>query len=99
MFIVLLLLSVVWYWFDAMKAKEIARHRAGEACKSSNLVFLDETVAISKLWPRRNHLGQMSLYREYQFEFTSDGEFRYQGKITMLGKRVLSVDMDVFRMP
>ncbi|MCW9012881.1 MAG: DUF3301 domain-containing protein [Gammaproteobacteria bacterium] len=97
-FIILFIAAVIWYWLDGMKAKEIARQTGKDACKEASVEFLDDTVAVSKVRLKRNTMGQMSLYREYQFEFTSDGEFRYHGEITMLGKRILNVNMDAYRL-
>ena len=96
--IILLISAVIWYWLDGMKAKEIARQRGHDACTEANVVFLDDTVAISKVRLKRNPMGQMSWNREFIFEFTSDGEYRYHGEITMLGKRILNVNMDAYRL-
>ena len=96
MYLILIALAIVWYWIDGMKAKELARQVGRDACKQANVIFLDDTVVVTKVRPRRNSMGQMSLYREYQFEFTSDGEYRRNGQINILGKRVLKVEMDPY---
>jgi hypothetical protein len=39
----------------------------------------------------------LALYRVYRFEFTSDGEYRYDGAVHMLGHHVQKVEMDAYR--
>lgn len=97
--LIVILALVIAYWMDGMRAKEIARVKAKQACIDAEVEFLDDTVAQSRVKLRRNTQGQASLYREYQFEFTSDGHYRYHGLVTMLGKRVLQVSLDAYRWP
>jgi hypothetical protein len=40
----------------------------------------------------------MKIYREYQFEFTSDGNVRYGGEIALLGKNIVYLVMEPYRM-
>ncbi|MDH5484216.1 MAG: DUF3301 domain-containing protein [Gammaproteobacteria bacterium] len=97
LFLILFLSLVIVYWLDAMRVKEIARSACQRACSESDVVFLDDTVFLSRFRLQRNAMGQVALFRQYQFEFTSDGSSRYQGNVQMLGKRVQSLHMDVFR--
>lgn len=92
-----ILLSIVWYWLDGMRAKEIASSAGAHLCKKHNVYFLDESVAKTKVRMRRNHSGHVVFYREYRFEFTSDGAHRYRGKISLLGKHVVSTEMEPYR--
>lgn len=85
------------YWLGSIRAKEIATSHSREACKKVSLEFLDETVSLKKLRLRRNHSGHLNFYREYQFEFTSTGEFRYKGIIKLLGKSLLDVEMEPYQ--
>ena len=91
------LISVFLYWLDSIRAKEIATVRSREACKKVSLEFLDETVAIKKVRLRRNSLGRLNFYREYQFEFTSTGEYRYKGIVKLLGKHLLDIEMEPYQ--
>lgn len=92
------LLGSLFYWFDSISAKEIATQNAKKACNKVSLEFLDETVAIKKLRLRRNSTGQMTFYREYEFEFSSTGEFRYKGNVRLLGKQLLDVEMEPYQL-
>lgn len=97
-FIVLLLLMIIiWYWQDGMRAKELARGCGRSACMDAGVTFLDDTVALKKINLRRNQQGQMAIFRQYHFEFSSDGAWRYSGCIDLLGRQILSVDMEAHR--
>ncbi len=91
------LLTGVWYWLDGMSAKEIATKAGSRLCKSHDVYFLDETVVQTRVRLRRNSAGHIVFYREYRFEFTSDGAYRYRGKICLLGKHVVSTEMEAYR--
>ena len=96
--VILLLISLLMrYWYDAMRAREAARYASIQACKDSDVSFLDDTVSLKKLRLKKNKYGQLSVYREYQFDFSSDGYSRYQGSIIMYGKYVSNIDLGVFR--
>lgn len=94
--IILLVLSIV-YWLDSIRAKENATQYAKERCKKVLLEFLDDTVLIKKVGLRRNVNGQLSIYREYQFEFSSTGEFRYKGCVRLLGQQLIDVEMEPYQ--
>jgi len=89
----------LWYWWDTLRTKEIARAAGRRACERVGVQFLDDTVVRSKLWLKRNTRGRMQLKRRYDFEFTSDGERRYHGSIEVFGSRIGRIDMDAYRVP
>ncbi len=89
----------IWYWWDTVCAKEVARSASLRACQKASVQFLDDTVERKRLWLRRNSLGRVELCRLYFFEFTSDGTERYQGRIVMFGHHICEVEMDAYRIP
>lgn len=95
--IIILLVSSVLYWLDSIRAKENATRHAKDACKKVLIEFLDDTVLIKKVRLRRNTYGHLSIYREYEFEFSSTGEFRYKGQVTLLGKYLIDVEMEPYQ--
>lgn len=95
--IIILLIASLFYWFDSIRAKENATQHAKNACKKVLIEFLDDTVLIKKVRLRRNTRGQMSIYREYEFEFSSTGEFRYKGQVRLLGEYLLDVEMEPYQ--
>ena len=93
----LLLIGGVWYWFHAIRAKELARLAGRRRCNEVGVIFLDDTVMLTRLRLRRDAMGRVKIYREFQFEFASDGGIRYGGEITLLGERILSLIMEPYR--
>ncbi len=91
------LIGAVWYWFDGLRAREIAVMSGSRLCQKQGVYFLDESVVLAKLRLRRNRAGQVMYYREYGFEFTSDGAYRYRGKICLMGKQVVATEMEPYR--
>ena len=95
--LLLLFLGGGWYWHDAMRAKELARAAGRQRCSDAGVTFLDDTVSLARLRPRRDEDGRVNLYREFRFEFTGDGSARHGGEIALLGTRVLQVEMEPYR--
>ena len=95
----LVIAVIVGYWLDAMRSNEVARNIGRNACVQANVLFLDDSVALSKVRVGRNARGQFNLYRHYRFEFTSDGSQRYNGNIILFGKQLEQVQLDAYRVP
>jgi len=92
----LLLLLGVWYWSYTQRAKTLAIAAARKRCMESGLQFLDHTVVQRRLAFYRDENKRWYLAREYQFEFTSSGEKRYQGCLRLLGQRVLDIELEPY---
>lgn len=90
--------GLFWCWWDSVKSKEIAKLTGQRACQESDVQFLDDTVRLDKIRIKRNSRGQMNFLRIYHYEFTSTGEARYTGTITLLGKFVTDTAMEAYRM-
>ena len=96
-FLLILLLGAVLYWWDASRAKEIARLHGRRACDREGVQFLDDTVVLNRVRLRRNANGQLAIRREYRFEFASDGGRRYDGYMVLLGNQLLQLDLEPYR--
>ena len=88
---------LIWLWWDGLGAKEVAHKESKRLCQQNDVLFLDDTVAVSRLRFSRHRSGRIGWYRRFVFEFTSDGNERYQGYIDMFGKEILQTHMDVYR--
>ena len=99
LFFLLLLIALGWFWFDSLRALEVARSAGKRACINANVQFLDDTVASIALALVRNMSGQRLLRRTYRFEFSDTGDTRLEGRVTLLGDEIESVTMEPFRMP
>lgn len=89
----LLLGAGLWLWFDSLKAREAGMVASRAACRAEGLLFLDDTVAISSLWPARNDVGQLRLRRVYVFEYSDTGDNRRKGSVVLLGAEVIALSL------
>lgn len=95
--VISLLLLAYWYWFNAQSMKTLALQAVKARCNALELLMLDEYVALTRIGLKRNAAGKWQVYRCYMFEFASTGDERYNGVCTVLGDRVLSIEMQPYR--
>lgn len=92
--IILLGLASIWYWLDSLRAREIACALCEQACAGAGVQFLDETVALKRLWLRRDREGRLRLRRLYGFEFSVTGESRRAGFVILSGIKLEILHLD-----
>lgn len=85
---------IAWFWSNNLRARERALDLTRHACKSANVQFLDETVAISRIGFGRESSGHLNLQRVYSFDFTLAGDIRREGRIAMQGMKVKAIHLD-----
>ena len=90
----ILLAALGWFWFNSLRALEIARKAGKRACNKANVQFLDDTVAGTALTLVRDRSGRRVLRRTYRFEFSETGNTRLEGQLILLGDRVESLTME-----
>jgi hypothetical protein len=96
--LLLIVLAGLWFWYDSMRALEIARNGGKQACSEANVQFLDDTVAGAGLALVRDASGRRVLRRTYRFEFSETGNTRLEGQLILLGDRIESVTMEPYQM-
>jgi hypothetical protein len=96
LFLIFLVVLAVLYWQTAMRAKETAVNAATKECQRCDVQLLDQTVQQIKLSMSRDQRRQWRVWREYEFDYTDNGETRYRGSVTLLGRRVLRVALETF---
>ncbi len=84
----------VWFWQDALRARELAVSRSRRYCQNINYQFLDESVAMISLKPGRDSYGNFAFHRYYHFEFSPDGHHRYNGTAHLIGHYLQSIQLD-----
>ena len=84
----------LWFWRDSLGAREQARAASSRACQQTNVQLLDDTVALERLWWRRDRDGRLKLERLYVFEFTDTGQRRQVGSVLLVGWRVEVLHME-----
>ncbi len=95
--VISLLLLAYWYWHTAQSSKALALQATKSRCAALELLMLDDYVALTRLGLKKNAAGKWQVYRCYAFEFASTGDERYNGVCTVLGDRVLSIEMQPYR--
>ncbi len=99
---ILLILSIIWYWWDTQQSNEIALAVCKQKCIKAGLQLLDATVTRQRVWLRRNANSGVQICRLYSFEYNDDsaGEFtrsafgeRAQGYIVLIGKQVIEAHL------
>lgn len=93
----LLLAALGWFWFDSLRALEVARNAGRRTCNNAGVQFLDDTVAGIALGLGRDEQGRSVLRRTYRFEFSDTGDNRLEGRIILLGAKIESVSMEPYR--
>ncbi len=93
-----LVTTVIGLWWHGFKIKERALSIVKKRCQDLDLQFLDQTVALRSLKLKRSEGGQLQVRRVYSFEFSSTGEERYRGYITLLGQQVEEVMLEPHRL-
>ncbi|HOB61518.1 MAG TPA: DUF3301 domain-containing protein [Candidatus Competibacteraceae bacterium] len=84
----------LWFWRDSLGAREQAVAASARACRQLGLQLLDDTVALERLWLRRDRDGRLKLERLYVFEFTDTGLRRQIGSVLLVGWRVEVLHME-----
>ncbi len=91
--------AVASFWWQSDKIKRLAIDFVQRRCAAEQLQLLDQTLVLSGLALVRIQLGNLVLKRHYQFEFTSTGEARHLGSITMYGLRAVNLHLDPYLLP
>jgi len=95
--LIVLLVAVCLFWSNSLAAREVALSAVKSYCLKMDLQLLDDYVALTGLWPKRNTQGKIQAWRSYTFEFSSTGRERYNGKIITLGNTVESIYLEPYR--
>ena len=93
----LLLAALGWYWFDSLRALEVARNMGKLACNNANVQFLDDTVARISLGMARDKSGRRVLRRTYRFEFSETGNSRLEGRLILLGNKIEAITLEPYQ--
>ncbi len=82
-----------WLWLDSMRAREAALDAGRRACEAEGVQFLDWTVAVVRMRIKRAQDGRLRIWRVYEFEFSDTGNNRLKGSITLIGTRLVSLNL------
>ncbi len=94
---VTLICGAMLHWWKAQQIKEIALKEVRKQCDEMDLQWLDQSIALHGFWLRRDDSGTVRVWRSYVFSFSSTGDDRYEGRVTLLGRKVTGVQLDPHR--
>ena len=75
----------VIYLYQAFRVRELALQYTRRACDEAQIQLLDQSVSIRKLSLSKDAQGRWRVWRQYRFEYTTDGAARQRGHVIMLG--------------
>lgn len=81
------------HWWRSRDAKAYALLYAAQRCQQLELQLLDQSIVLRKIRLQRSQAGWLQWRREYSFEFSSTGQERYPGSLTMLGNRLQGIEL------
>jgi hypothetical protein len=90
-----LALAAIYFWQNALKARDRARLLAQDLCAQAGVQLLDQSIALAGFGFARDDAGRLSLRRNYAFEVSLDGHDRHRGGLQMLDGRLLSWSLPV----
>lgn len=95
-FFIVVLIAVIWYWWDTQRSNEMALQSCRLRCRSAGLQLLDATVTRRRTWLRRGP-GGIQICRLYSFDYSifegSDFGERGQGYIVLIGDQVVETNL------
>lgn len=75
----------------------LARAAARRYCEKEGVQLLDQNVILKRLRLARSRHSLFAIQREYLFEFSSVGDYRYKGSIIMIGYRMKDIQLAPFK--
>lgn len=82
---VVLIISLVWFWHDSMRAREAAERLARDWCQGRGWQLLDGTVALVSLSLVRG-AGVLRFRRRFEFAYSAGNMERCVGLMVMTGR-------------
>ncbi len=86
------LLLLIWFWKDALAARERALMVSQRACREQGVQFLDQTVSLHAIRLRWTGQG-LALWRCFTFEYSLESVDRQTGDLDMLGWEVIRINL------
>ena len=89
LFFIASLLVVAYYWHNSVQSKTYAVQYARKECEKEGAQLLDQTVQRTRLSFSRDRNDHWRLWREYRFDYSIDGINRLEGRLVILGYRLV----------
>lgn len=82
--------GVFAYWSAGRAAAERAETLGRNACRSSGVQWLDQSVHLQGLRLRRLDSGWLGFERTFRFDYSHDGVDRHAGRLVLRGDRLVA---------
>lgn len=92
-----LVCGIMLHWWKAQQVKEIALKEVRQQCKLMDLQLLDQSIALRGFWLKRDDSGRLRVWRSYTFAFSSTGDDRYEGRVSLLGRKITGFQLETHR--
>lgn len=96
-FSLVIIVALVALWAHHANLSRHAIHIARQHLHNQGLQFLDQSAVLCRLRVLRDPRQGLCLQRTYRFEFSSQGDRRYTGWITLGGRRLTGIELQPFR--
>jgi hypothetical protein len=94
-----LLALLAFCWWHDQGMRQFVLEACLRYCGERRVQLLDQSVALHRLWFKRDEWGRLKFWRLYEFEFASGQNARYKGRAITLGKRLLDISLEPYPEP
>jgi len=97
LWLLLALAVIVMIWWHSLGLKTRALNLAKQRCKQLDLQLIDESVVLRKMRLTRNTRGVLAVQRVFRFEFSTTGDRRYNGALSLLGAQLQGFEFEAYK--
>jgi hypothetical protein len=91
LFVLLAVFPIVAYWTAGRAAAEQAAGHGRRACDRAGVQWLDQSVPLVRQRLARGPDGRLGWERQFRFEYSTGGEDRSTGLVTLHGSTLVGV--------
>jgi hypothetical protein len=91
LFLLLLAFPIIAYWTAGRAAAERAEGHGRQACTRAGVQWLDQSVPLVRQRLARGPDGRLGWERQFRFEYSTGGEDRHTGLVTLHGATLVGV--------
>lgn len=96
-FITTVFIALIYALWVHVNMSAVARLAAKKYCQKAGVQLLDQNVILKRISIARSTSSLFAFKRQYIFEFSTVGDFRYKGYVTLLGRRVEDIELAPYK--
>ncbi len=97
LFISVLFLGAAYFIWVHISITTMARSYVNNRCEKLGVHLLDQNITLRAISIKRSSHSLFSIRRIYTFEFSSVGDHRYKGKVSLIGRRIEHIEFAPFK--